>query len=236
VNELTLEELASYLHLTPAQVMKLASRDKIPGRKVAGEWRFNESEIHLWLEEQIGVADEQALERVEQVLHQRHRKTTGSDDVAKIADLMPLDCIRVPLTSRTKTAVVRELCDHLMHVGWLWDPEEMGQAILEREDLHPTALENGVALLHPRRPMAAILPDRYIALGITSNGIPFGGPRGSLTDVFFLLASADDGGHLRTLARLSRLLSLPEFLPELRASEDPAGALDVIRRYDDLLD
>lgn len=236
MNELSLEELASYLHLTPAQVQKLASRDKIPGRKVGGEWRFNESEIHHWLEEQIGVADDQALEKVEHVLQQRHRKATGQADLIRISDLMPQECIAVPLTSRSKSALIRELCDHLAHAGWLWDPEAMSQAILAREELHPTALDNGVALLHPRRPLAGILPDRYIALGITRHGLPFGGPRGSLTDVFFLLASTDDAGHLRTLARLSRLLAQPDFLSRLRAAESPREAWEAIQAADALLD
>ena len=233
---MSLEELASYLHLTPAQVMKLASRDKIPGRKVGGEWRFNESEIHHWLEQQIGVADEQALERVENVLQQRQRKDTGTSDIIKVADLIPVDCVKLPLTSRSKTALVRELCDHLMNAGWLWDPEEMCDAILQREELHPTALDNGVALLHPRRPLPGILPDRLIGLGMTRHGVPFGGPRGALTDVFFLLASTDDATHLRTLARLSRLLALPDFVPRLRASETSAEAVQVVADYDAMID
>lgn len=234
MNEMTLDELASYLHLTPAQVMKLASRDKIPGRKVGGEWRFNETEIHHWLEEQIGVYDEQALEKVEHVLRQRQQKSTGASQSIRIADLIPLECIKIPLTSKSKTALVRELCDQLMNAGWLWDPEEMSQAILQREELHPTALENGVALLHPRRPLPGILSDRLVGLGITRHGVPFGGPRGSLTDVFFLLASTDDATHLRTLARLSRLLGMPEFLPRLRAAESPTDAIRVIEEFDEL--
>ncbi len=33
----------------------------------------------------------------------------------------------------------------------------MAEAVRSREQMQPTALENGVALLHPRRPMAKIL-------------------------------------------------------------------------------
>ena len=50
--------------------------------------------------------------------------------------------------------------------------------------MHSTALDNGVALLHPRRPMPAILAEAVLALGITPGGIPFGSG-GSLTDIFF---------------------------------------------------
>ena len=60
----------------------------------------------------------------------------------------------------------------------------MTDAILDREHMSPTALGNGVALLHPRRPMSSILGQPLIALGITRSGIPFGGGRDMLTDVF----------------------------------------------------
>ncbi len=54
MEDLDIAKLADYLHLTPPQVSKMALRGRIPARKVGGEWRFNEAEIHHWLEEQIG--------------------------------------------------------------------------------------------------------------------------------------------------------------------------------------
>jgi PTS system nitrogen regulatory IIA component len=59
-------------------------------------------------------------------------------------------------------------------------------------------------------------------LGRTYQGVPFGGEGGGLTDVFFLICSTDDRIHLRTLARLSRLLTDAEFLDGIRHAEDPA--------------
>jgi PTS system nitrogen regulatory IIA component len=108
--------------------------------------------------------------------------------------------------------------------GWLWDPEKMAQAVRAREEMYPTALDNGVALLHPRRPMANILGQPFLALGCTSTGIPFGGGRGGLTDVFFLICSVEDRGHLRALARLSRVIMADGFLEALRQAPDAKSA------------
>jgi PTS system nitrogen regulatory IIA component len=58
-------------------------------------------------------------------------------------------------------------------------------------------------------------------------GIPFGGAS-SLTDVFFLICSTDDRGHLRVLARLSRLLTLPGFLNALHQATDAATVHQII--------
>jgi PTS system nitrogen regulatory IIA component len=104
----------------------------------------------------------------------------------------------------------------------------MAEAIRSREELYPTTLGNGVALLHPRRPMPNILDQAFLALGITAAGIPFGGDRGGMTDVFFLVCSVEDRGHLRTLARLSRVIASPAFLDELRQVADPKSAHKLI--------
>ena len=133
---------------------------------------------------------------------------------------MPLEAIAVPLAARTRGSVITSLVEVAADTGWLWDPDKMAEAVRAREDLLPTALEGGMALLHPRRPLSTILAQPFIAFGRTGSGIPFGGPRGSLTDLFFLILSTDDRGHLRVLARLSRLLADSEFLSALRAAED----------------
>jgi len=45
-----------------------------------------------------------------------------------------------------------------------------------------------------------------------------------MTDIFFLIASTEDRGHLRTLARLSRILAAPGFIEALRAAPDARAA------------
>ena len=103
----------------------------------------------------------------------------------------------------------------------------MAEAIRSREDMHTTALANGVALLHPRRPLPKILAQAFVAVGVTSTGIPFGTDV-PLTDVFFLIASTEDRGHLRTLARLSRILTAPGFVESLRSAADAQAARQLV--------
>jgi excisionase family DNA binding protein len=50
---LTLEEVASYLRLTPQTIYKWAQEKRIPGAKLGKEWRFRRSIIDRWLDDQI---------------------------------------------------------------------------------------------------------------------------------------------------------------------------------------
>lgn len=226
--------LAAYLHLTPDQVRKMADRNRLPGRRVGGQWRFSQAEIHQWFEDKIGLSDQQELTEVERVLRQNRGREL--QESFHIPDLLNINNIYIPFLARTKSSVIQKICDQTAETGQLWEPAKMAEALVAREELHPTALENGVALLHPRRPMPNIMGEPFLALGVTSSGIPFGGPRGCLTDVFFLIGSTDESVHLRLLARLSRLLQHLEFLTDLRACAAPADAWQLIHDCDEALD
>ncbi len=161
------------------------------------------------------------------------RASPADEEVPRIAELLPVEAIAVPLQARTRNSVISEIVDVAARTGWLWDPAKVIEAVRAREEMHPTALETGVALLHPRRPMAGILGQAFLALGRTATGIPFGGSRGTLTDLFFLVLSVEDRGHLRVLARLSRLINDADFLVELRAAPDPAATHAALRRREE---
>ncbi|MCP4095363.1 MAG: PTS sugar transporter subunit IIA, partial [Planctomycetaceae bacterium] len=130
------------------------------------------------------------------------------------------------------SSVIKNICDLTAETGRLGDPVKMAEALTSREELHPTALGNGVALLHPRRPLPSIMGEPFLALGITTSGIPFGGPRGCLTDVFFLIGSTSEAVHLKVLARLSRMIQQSEWLSELRESTSSADAWQIIEDGD----
>jgi PTS system nitrogen regulatory IIA component len=214
-----IDSLAAYLHMMPAAVLKLAERGKLPGRRVGGEWRFSPAEIHHWLEERIGLSDDEALVQVEGALD---RASNVAGDEISISRLLSLDAIEVPMTARTRTSVISKMAEVAARTHLLWDAEKMAEAVRAREEMHSTALDNGVALLHPRRPMPAILAEAVLALGVTPGGIPFG-TGGSLTDIFFLICSTSDHEHLRILARLSRVINDVDLLWAMRSAPNAAA-------------
>jgi PTS system nitrogen regulatory IIA component len=137
--------------------------------------------------------------------------------------------VEVPLAARTKDSILRDIV-RLAEQSWqVYDPEAVLDAIRAREEIASTAQSDGVAILHPRRPLPAALGEHVLAFGRTSSGVPFGGPDGMLTDVYLLVCCRDDKTHLRVLARIARLLLRADFLDQIRAAEMPADALRVIR-------
>ncbi|MFN9717275.1 MAG: helix-turn-helix domain-containing protein, partial [Planctomycetota bacterium] len=62
----TLDELVQRLGRERRQVEKLVARGVIPGRRIGGEWRFNEIEVTHWLERQLREFDDVGLAQLEQ--------------------------------------------------------------------------------------------------------------------------------------------------------------------------
>ena len=226
-DDFDVDRLAAYLHMMPAAVLKLAERGKLPGRRVGGEWRFSTAEIHHWLEDRIGLSDDEELVQVESALG-RAAAALSDDDEISIAGLLHEDAIELPLNARTRGSVIEQMTGLAARAGPLWDSQKMADAVRAREEMHSTALDNGVALLHPRRPMPSILAEAVLALGVAPRGIPFGSG-GSLTDIFFLICSTSDHEHLRILARLSRIISDQELLSAMRTAADAATLHRLIR-------
>jgi PTS system nitrogen regulatory IIA component len=220
---MSVDQLAVFLHRDAREVQKWASRGYLPSHRVSGEYRFHPAEINHWVETQMHAYTEQELTNLEQ-----GTAGHGQDQQPLLTTMLSETTIAVPLQASTKASVLKELVK-LAEQSWqVYDPEAILEAIRQREELGSTALESGVAIPHPRRPMANALGEHVIALGRLVSPIPFGASHGGLTDLFFLVCCRDDRTHLRTLARLSRLMLRPGFAVELRAAETPAAAFQVI--------
>src|SRR5690606_32487281 len=120
-----IEALARYLHLSAAQVQRMAERNQIPGRKIGGQWRFSQAEVHHWLEERIGASDESELVEMESVLDRQH----SNAEVVRIAALIPPECVEPQLNARSRGKVIDAMVDLAARSGMLWDPDRLADAV-----------------------------------------------------------------------------------------------------------
>src|SRR5690348_7753073 len=112
-----IERLSEYLHMPQAAVIKLAERGKLPARRVGGEWRFSAAEIHHWLEERIGLSDDESLAHMEGALD----RATESEEEVSISELLKPEAIEVPLEARTRGSVITRMCELAGRTHLLWD-------------------------------------------------------------------------------------------------------------------
>lgn len=221
MESMDLDQLAGYLSRDAREIGKLANRGVLPGRKVNGEWRFARSEIHHWLESRLHEWSSEELLSFEGA-------HPGEVEEPLLGNLLRPESVAVPMPAATRPSVLRELLKLAEASFVLYDADAVYAALIQREEMGTTALPGGVAIPHPHRPQGpGVLGESLVALGITSRGIAFGGPRGEMSDVFFLVACTDDRTHLRVLARISRLLRIEGLVERLRTADsaDEARAI-----------
>lgn len=101
------------------------------------------------------------------------------------------------------------------------------QAVLEREDVTPTALGGGLAIPHSRTPALAAC---RIAVGVMPAGIPWGAADGRPVHLALLMASreSDHAEHLRVMATLAQRLRRPGLVQRVATLADHAAIVDAI--------
>ena len=202
---MSLEEFAKHVNMDVREVRRLADRNKLPGHKVGGQWRFNRARVTEWLQQEMHTLDEERLIALERSMSGSSAET--ADDATRVVtDLIGLDGVDVTFSARTKASALRELVKLADRTGLLHDSQGLLEAVEQRELLCSTALPNGVAIPHPRQPMPYVSAEPLICVARAPRGIGFGAPGGGLTRLFFLICCHTDRYHLHVLARLMRIV------------------------------
>ncbi len=139
--------------------------------------------------------------------------------MAAIQGLLEGDLIIEDLRATNKEGVIREFAELLASRGKVKDVDDLVRVVLDRESQGSTGIGDGIAIPHAKsRAVARTL----VVFGRSQRGVDFQTLDGRPADLFFLLVSPEDqpGEHLKTLARISRILRNGELRERLRASRD----------------
>ena len=152
----------------------------------------------------------------------------------KIVDFVGPELIVPQLQAHEKSAVIRELADHLAaHVTGPQkiDREVLARVLLERERLASTAIGEGVAIPHGKLDAVGKL---VAVVGRAPEGVDFDSMDGRPTHLFFVLVAPENstGVHLKALARISRLFKDPEFRTRLMQAKDAQEIFRVLADED----
>ncbi len=217
---MSLDELAVHIGMDARIVRRWVERGKLPGTMVHGHWRFNRAQMLDWLQKELHSLDREHICNLERAM------SAGNDDQV-LGGLLPVEAIDMNLAARSRASVLNELVGLAERTNLVYDREGLLAAVRDREELYSTALPNGVAIPHPRRPMPYATAEPLVCLARVPAGIPFGAPDGQLTDLFFFVCSHDERAHLCVLARLALMLN-SGLAAQLREADDPSTALELV--------
>jgi mannitol/fructose-specific phosphotransferase system IIA component (Ntr-type) len=146
-----------------------------------------------------------------------------------LSELLTAERVKVPLGSRTKSGVLRELVELAVDGRGESVVEAVLSAVQEREQVLSTGIGAGVAIPHGKTPH---IDQLVLAAGVARQPIEFDALDGAPVRLFFLLIGPESaaGAHVKALSRISRLLRRDRLRSELASAASAAEFLHVINR------
>lgn len=144
-----------------------------------------------------------------------------------LSQLLTADRIRVPLASRDKPSVLRELVELLSHTSG-GDATDILHSVREREDCQSTGFGYGIAIPHGRTPT---LPGLALVAGRAAEPIEYGAVDGAPVRLLFLVAGPESaaGDQVRALARIARLVRRDHVRERLLGAATPDDFAQIVR-------
>ena len=110
------------------------------------------------------------------------------------------------------------------------DRNALKEAILDREAIMPTAIGDGFALPHPRKPLENSGLKPFIALAYCDSPIDWAALDDIKVSIFFLVVSTNQEEHLALLGELAGLLRDKNFVKFLEEKPTKKELLDYLAR------
>ena len=131
-----------------------------------------------------------------------------------LTQILQPNCVKVPVESKDKEAVITELVDLLDANGLLLDRDVALDAVLTRERTRSTGTGAGIAIPHGK---CNAVKELVMAIGIAHEPIEFESVDGKPVTILILLVSPANqtGPHIQALASISRLMLNAEFKQKL---------------------
>ncbi|UCC96391.1 MAG: PTS sugar transporter subunit IIA [Phycisphaerales bacterium] len=148
-----------------------------------------------------------------------------------LTQILRPNCVKVPLESRDKEAVIAELVDLLDAGGLLSDRDLALDAVLTRERIQSTGTGAGIAIPHGK---CNAVRELVMAIGIAGEPIEFQSVDGKPVTILILLVSPADqtGPHIQALARISRLMLKEDFRQNLEQAASAEQVYELLSNYE----
>jgi PTS system nitrogen regulatory IIA component len=152
----------------------------------------------------------------------------------KISELLDPASIVAELEGTGKKEVLIELTDALLKADPSLVKDDVLKVLMERERLGSTGIGDGVAIPHGK---LKDIDRLLISFGLSRQGVDFDSMDGKPAYLFFLLVAPEEsvGVHLKTLARISKLLKSATVRERLQSAVDSAEIYRIITEEEEQL-
>lgn len=233
--DLKIRDVAELLNVSETTVRRWLKDGKIPAYQLNHQYRFSRNEIEDWMmkckldtsgfspfgEKQIYPPVEEETIPIQK----------GGMQQFSLYRAMNKGGVIVDLPGKTKEQIIKHAMQKVASRLGL-DPDLMTELLLDREALMSTALNNGIAIPHPRDAVLKAPGSDAVITVFPQNPIEYGALDGAPVHTLFFLFSSSDKTHLHLLSKIAHLSSQESSLKFFRTKPDTEALLGMIKEWE----
>jgi PTS system fructose-specific IIC component len=150
----------------------------------------------------------------------------------RLMDYVSPDTVAPDLQVEDKKDLLCKMVEMIYKSGKISDPAPLLKSLLDREKIMTTGIGRGIAVPHTVSPE---VKEQTIALGRIPGGMDFDSlDRSPVYFVFLLVGSPQSSeNHLKTLARISRLIQHSNFVETIKEAKTAEDILNILAEEDE---
>jgi PTS system nitrogen regulatory IIA component len=233
--DLKIKDVADLLNVSEKTIRRWISDGKIPAYRINHQYRFSRTEIENWvishkLDKTAEGSPFSENQRLKNPILSSGDKTKGGIKQFNLFRSIHKGGILHQVPGKTKEEVIRTTMRMVakdLHV----DSDVMTDLLLDRENLMPTALNNGIGVPHTRDSLLNSHQD-VVFVVFPEEPLHYGALDGNPVHTLFFLFACEDKRHLHLLAKIAHLSSHPESLALLQTKPSKEQLLSFIREWE----
>lgn len=234
--DLKIKDVADLLNVSEATVQCWVLDGKIPAYRLNHQYRFSRSEIENWvMNHKLGVEKGGNRSQVnpqvvfEDLTDENRIKNLGMRQFS-FYRAVHRGGVRHQVFGETKEEVIRSTMKGVAK-GLDLDAEVLTDLLLDRENLMPTALNNGIAVPHTRDFLLKAHFDAIVVV-FPKKEIEYGSLDGEPVHTLFFLFACEDKRHLHLLAKVAHFSTCTKTLEFLRSRPSEQKLLSYIKDWE----
>lgn len=229
--DLTLSDVAELLNVSESTIRRWTAEGKIPAYKIRGKYHYSRLEVESWvMNHKLGSAGGKSPF----AKHDKHEtptpKTAAGNQKFSLYRALHKGEVIKNIPGNTKEEVIRNSTKMLSKKLHL-DHELLSEMLLDRERLHPTSLNNGIAVPHARDFLFSKSHD-VVAILFPKKPIPYGALDGEPVSTLIFLFAGSDKRHLHLLAKIAHLSSQESTLNLFNAKPSKDKLLTYVHEWE----
>lgn len=233
--DLKIKDVADLLNVSETTIRRWLVDGKIPAYRINHQYRFSRIEIEDWvLKHKLGKSQDDYTSPFN---GQASKTEKGAENGTKggikqygLYRAIHKGNVLTNVAGSTKEEVIKNTT-RIIAKDFNLDADVLSELLLDRENLQPTALNNGIGIPHTRDfvmnahhdVVVVVFPKKPIAYGAL-DGLP-------VHTLFFLFA-CEDKRHLHLLAKIAHLSNQDKTLDLLQSKPDKETMLDYVKNWE----